>query len=505
MKKSEGVGSASVVAPSSPRPGATPSLRSLAKSSVRGSMVTLAGFAGGQFVRLGGNLILTRLVFPEVFGQMALVYVFIQGLALFSDVGTGPAVIQSPRGDDPDFLNTAWTIQCIRGGVLWACTFVIAAPVASFYGQPRLAWLLPAAGLGAAIDGFFSLSIQLSRRHLKLGRLTLVDLTCQFAGIASNIAFVLVYRSMFGADHPGVVWAIVAGGLVSEITRLVLSHTVLPGIRHRFLLDRNSATLLFQFGRWVLVSTMLSFLAGQSDRMIFGKLLTIDMLGVYGIAAMLATLPTQAVVGLGGAVIFPALSRIAGRPDFRRQFWRTRLPLLAAGGVLVTGLIASGPYLIRILYDRRYQDAGWILQYLAVMAWFQILEATNSAAVMAQGRVAWVAGGNFLKLAGLASLIPIGFHLAGLQGALVGLIGAEFLRYLVSTVAAARRGLHSLWADAGLTSLIAVLSWLALMAGTAASRGPHAQLLGFLAAGSVAAIPWGAAALWFFRYRRSPG
>ncbi len=93
------------------------SLRGLA---LRGSIWTLGGYGASQVLRLAGNLVLARLLFPEAFGLSALVGVFMVGLAMFSDVGIGPSVIRSHRGDDADFLNTAWTIQVIRGLVLWA-------------------------------------------------------------------------------------------------------------------------------------------------------------------------------------------------------------------------------------------------------------------------------------------------------------------------------------------------------------------------------------------------
>ena len=62
---------------------------------------------------------LTRLLFPEAFGLMALIQTFMIGLAMFSDLGIGPAIIQSDRGEDPDFLNTAWVMQILRGICLW--------------------------------------------------------------------------------------------------------------------------------------------------------------------------------------------------------------------------------------------------------------------------------------------------------------------------------------------------------------------------------------------------
>ena len=92
---------------------------SINKLAMRGAIWTFVGYGVGQSLRLGSNLILTRLLVPEMFGLMSLINVFILGLSLFSDIGVGPSIIQHKRGDEPEFYNTAWTLQVIRGGALW--------------------------------------------------------------------------------------------------------------------------------------------------------------------------------------------------------------------------------------------------------------------------------------------------------------------------------------------------------------------------------------------------
>ena len=109
-----------------------------------------------------------------MYGQVALVYTFITGLMLFTDVGAGPAIVQNPRGDDPRFLNTVWTIACIRGVLIWLASWVIAIPVASFYGQPLLVWLIPAAGFGSVTMVSGHLAAQ-ARRHMRIKRLTIMN------------------------------------------------------------------------------------------------------------------------------------------------------------------------------------------------------------------------------------------------------------------------------------------------------------------------------------------
>ena len=487
-------------APAGEAPPSTGRLRALA---VRGSLWTMGGYAASQLLRLASNLILTRLLFPAVFGEAALVFIFIQGLAMFSDVGTGPAIIQNPKGDDPSFINTAWTIQCGRGAILWLASWAIAWPLAAFYGQPSLRWLIPAAGVTALLGGFESTAMHVLQREIKLERLTLVELAGQFAGIAATVLLAYGDTQLYGPTHPSAIWAIVGGSLVASGVRLVLSHTCLPGIRNRFRLDRRASRQLFKFGRWIFVSTLLTFLAAQLDRLIFGKMIPIALFGVYSIAVLLAALPTQAVLKLGSAVVFPAYSRLVGREDFGNLFWRVRFPALLGGAAIASGLIACGPPLVRILYDRRYVEAGWMLQYLSAAAWFQILECTNGAALLAKGHVRWVAAGSAAKVAGMIGLIPFGFHAAGFRGALVGLVLSETLKYFISSIGAAMAGLGGFARDTLVTLVVGVIAATGLIAGALASAHGVGKFLTLATSAAAVGLPWIAITLTYLHRERA--
>src|SRR5207249_2471425 len=120
--------------------------------TIRSSLWTLGGYASNQIIRLGSSLILARLLLPYDFGLAALVSMFVNMFQQFSDVGLGPAIIQSRRGDDPRFLNTAWTIGVVRGFVLWGCACAVAWPVAKFYHEPILLPLIIVTGFNGVIQ-----------------------------------------------------------------------------------------------------------------------------------------------------------------------------------------------------------------------------------------------------------------------------------------------------------------------------------------------------------------
>src|SRR4051795_12890818 len=97
-----------------------------------------ASYGTVQLLRLLNNVILARLLAPPIFGLMALVNAIRTGVELLSDVGIIQNIVSSPRGTEPDFYDTAWTLQAARGLVLAILCMVLAVPIARFFDYPEL-------------------------------------------------------------------------------------------------------------------------------------------------------------------------------------------------------------------------------------------------------------------------------------------------------------------------------------------------------------------------------
>ncbi len=417
--------------------GASP--RSLGARAGTAAIWSFAGFGASQSIRLASNLILTRLLFPEAFGLMAIAGVLMQGLMLFSDIGIGPSIIQNEKGEDRRFLETAFTMQVLRGVVLTLLSTLLAWPFARFYDEPRLFAIVVVVGASSLVQGFNSTKVFTVGRRLDLKRLTLLELASQILGAAAMIAWALVSPTY---------WALAAGGLVTPLAKMVLGHVAIPGLRDGFGWHPPSARALASFGRWIFVSTVMTFFAGQSDRLIFAKLVPLELLGVYSTAAMLAMMPPTLFGVIERRVVFPVYSTVhrEGRP-LAPAFLRLRGAFLAGGGVLCAALIACGPALIELLYDDRYREAGWMVQALTLGTWLNLLEMTYGAAHLATGRAQWVAAASFAKVAGIVAGVVIGHRLAGFVGAVLGFSLSEAARYAVLAVGGRRMGLPGLGQD----------------------------------------------------------
>ena len=123
------------------------------------------GYGLSQALRLGGSLVMTRLLVPEMFGVMAIASIVLAMLLMLSDFGLTQNIVQSARGESPIFLDTAWAVQIIRGGLLWAVALLLSGglyagnqagwfPPDSVYASPELPLVIAIGTFSAVISGF---------------------------------------------------------------------------------------------------------------------------------------------------------------------------------------------------------------------------------------------------------------------------------------------------------------------------------------------------------------
>ncbi len=398
-------------------------MASVKQLAMRGAVLTLLGFGTTMLLRLGSNVILTRLLVPEFFGLMALISVLQIGLSLFTDVGIGQSVIQSKLGDDRQFLNTAWTIQVIRGLLVWVICVALAWPMAQIYEEERLRWLIPIVAFTAVLNGFNSMSIFSLNRYLKLDKLLLFNLT----GLILSIVVMVVWSLI----HP-TIWALVSGAWAASLYTLVGSYLLLPNSGHRFAWDRRSLDDLASFGRWVFISTTMVFFAEQSDRLILGKLLTFELLGIYNIAFTLASLPRTLIKQISNKVIFPAVSRKSEMPrhELRSKLLQQRQRVLLGLACVISIPVGLGDYIVDILYDNRYDQAMWMLPILCAGIWFAVLFYSMSPALMGIGKPIYLAQANTLRFLTIVIGVPLGFFQFGIPGAITSIALSDLPSYL---------------------------------------------------------------------------
>lgn len=430
---------------------------------------TVGGYVALQAVRFAFNVALAGLVAPKVFGVMALVNLFVQGLQMFSDLGLRPCVVRHPRGDDRDFLDTAWTVQVGRGVVLWTASVLLAWPAAQFYGEPALVWLVPLAGANALIMGFVSAAQFTCARHVHRG--PLVRREVGVYAVVVVVVLATVWQIGRTDPSPLVQMAVIAGGsILAAVLEVALSYTLPGATRPRFRWDTEARGALLHFGGWIFLSTACTFLASQADRLVVGKL-SLETLGVYHVAATIAALPAALVMALGTQVAFPQVSAAvrdgAAGPTFRRA----HRGLVVLAGLLATGAVCVGPLVIALVYDQRYAAASGFLQLLGVYAWVTMLIAPGELLLLARDKPRALAVGQGVRLACLPGFLFAGYQLAGVNGLILGMAAGEAVRYAVVAAFVRKAGEHLIGFDLALTLTAAAVAGVFLVAEPAALGG----------------------------------
>ncbi|TVR45205.1 MAG: polysaccharide biosynthesis protein [Rhodobacteraceae bacterium] len=423
--------------PARPPPGRSGGFR----DRIRGSVVwTVGGHVGTETIRLLGNLVLTRLLFPEAFGLMALITAVMIGLRLFSDIGIAPAIQQSPRGDDPDFLNTAWTIQIMRGVLLWLSACALAIPMAALYGTPELMQLLPVAALALLVGGFRPTRFETASRHMRMARVTVINLSAQALGLGVMVLLAVLTRS---------VWALAIGMVITEALRVLALHIFMPGHVDQLRIDRSAARELIRFGKWIFLSTACAFAISQGDRLILGYYLTLEILGIFSIGYFIGSFPRV----LGMTVLERLMIPIyRDRPPARSRenfLALRRLRDMFTAGLMAIVLVLAlvGPWLVSVLYDARYVMAGPVVVMLSVIVLLQLVGMSYDRAALAAGdsrRYFWLQAARAVSQ---TVFLMIGAHLAGLGGALAGQALAIVATYGLQLRLARRHGVWDMRHD----------------------------------------------------------
>jgi O-antigen/teichoic acid export membrane protein len=399
-----------------------------------------------QALRLLSSLVLTRLLLPESFGLMAAVQTLYFGLVMFSDLGVWQSVVTHPQGEQPKFLGTAFSVQCVRGLLLAAIVALIAlglklsALYAPFradtvYADARLPAMVLVFALSAVLQGLESMHIATAQRALQTRLLTRLELLTQLAGMLVTIGCALWTHS---------VWSLLLGTVTATLARTVLSHTLFDGPAYKPCWDRASLRDIVGFGKWIFLSSIIGFAAANGEKLIMGGTLAAQYFGVFSIASLLLAAIVGLVGNLNAHLVFPSLSEALRNGDAEAHKVYTRVQQLA-DAILgsISGLtLVLGGWVVQVLYDTRYAEAGWMLQLLAlglVAMRYQVLEQM----MFARNRPGWVTLSNTLRALALVVLVPLAYVWGGVQGAVLAVVASQFAGWPVALVFKVRHGLMS--------------------------------------------------------------
>lgn len=331
---------------------------------------------GTQAIQFIVQIILARLLFPEEYGLIALVAVFISVANIFVQSGFSTALVQKKESDEVDF-SSVFYLNLLVAILLYTVLFLISPFLASFFREPQLTPVLRILSLTIMIGAINSIQNAYITKHMIFKKLFFSSLG---AIIVSGVVGISTAYMGWG------VWALVSQQMVNQIVvTIILWFTVKWRPKLFFSIERLK--YLFSYGWKLLVSSLLDSVANTLSTLVIGKTYDSDMLGFYNRGQQFTALISTNVNGSIQAVLFPALaSHQENRPRVKSMMRRAITGSSFIMFPLMIGLAVIAEPLIVILLTDKWLPVVPFLQISCAAEALIPIHSTNLQAINALGR-----------------------------------------------------------------------------------------------------------------------
>lgn len=235
---------------------------------------------------------------------------------------------------------------------------------------------------------------------------------------------VLVCAALLGAEGFTMAVALVFGALVAHMM-LRRSNVVQPSylkLNYRAFVD-ILVTL-----RWVLLAAFLTALAIRSDYFVLGKMLSIEQFGFYSFAFMLVTSLTIPVSAGITQVLLPVFAKLQGDMErLREEVLRFSSAITILGGVICLVIVGIGAVLVHLIWGGKWDGAQFVILLLALAMPFRFLATISGTGLEALGFWRLRNGLLVFEAILLAGCAALGANIAGIEGAIIGVVAQRIL------------------------------------------------------------------------------
>jgi len=351
-------------------------------SKTRQGVLWTAFYDAFEFVLdIGSSIILARILFPEDFGLMGIVYIAIQFARRLASFGFSTVLVQMKEVKDEHY-DTVYIMNMVLMGLVTGFLFFSAPYYANFFDNQKLNLILKVIAFDFLLKAFASVPTSILKRHMNFRLLGLSDTIGRFASIFSTL---IMAFSGLG------VWSLVLGTMFGSFCQrtAVISfarrHTPWkPRLRFRWWALKDS----FSFGTWVYISSFVHFGVNKIDFFLIGKFLGLSQLGLYERAFSLMSLPRKKIVRKVNTVLFSGFSRIQDDNErVVRGLMRVITYLSIIAYPMMIWLFFVAPSLISVLYGEKWMATVLPIQGRPFPTWeSRTRSGSNSPAAMTLSR-----------------------------------------------------------------------------------------------------------------------
>ena len=375
---------------------------------VKGAILVTAARLLGSLISLTSTVVLARWLVPADFGLVALATTILAIMSTLTNVSLSAALIQL-RDVTRDHLDTAFTLNSLRGLAIALVACVAAAPIAYFAKEPRLLLLVVVLSPTLILEGITNPRQAMMLKELVYWPQLLMQLSQKLAGLIVSVTIALMFRTY---------WALPLGALAGQLVSTALSYSILP---YRPRLGFKHFRDLWSFSLWLTLGQALTTISWRLDSLVVGTVLGRAPLGHYSVGENVANLPTREATMPLYATLFPALASLRDSPQqIARAYQRAQTFLTAVALPLGVGTSLVAEPLVHLMLGPGWEPAIVVVQVLATSSAICTLSSLTHSLGMATGHTRLLFRRDWQVLLVRVPVVVGLMYLWGMPGVLLG-------------------------------------------------------------------------------------
>lgn len=375
-----------------------------------------------MFISLMSAIILARLLEPEDYGCIGMLAIFISLAEVFIDAGFGSALIQKKNPTQTDY-STIFFLNIVFSVLIYALLYFSAPVIADFYQMPILCSVLRVQGILLLLYALNIIQLNQLKKKLQFKVIAIANVIASLIGFV--VAMILAY------NHYGV-WALVAQYLIFAAIPTIIYWCTNKWIP-KFKFSIKSVKELFNFGGFMLLSSILNKIGSQINGLLIGKMYTPAIMGYFYKAQSTEDLASRSISGVLSQITFPLY---AAKQDDKKELIIIIKRLTMTVSYITTPMLVLLSLLAKpvfiILYSEKWLPCVPYFQMLCFAGIAVCLHAVNSQALAAIGKSRVMFNWTVIKKIVEIFLIIIGIIVQGIYGLLFAMIINNFFIYIVN-------------------------------------------------------------------------
>lgn len=379
---------------------------SLKKQAIAGIKWTFVQQLSVQIINFAVQIILARLLMPEMFGLVAMVVVFISIGQALMDGGMTSSIIRTKNPDQLDY-STVFITNIIMSLGVYGVIFIAAPYIALFYNQEILTNIIRILSLTFVIRAL--VAVHMAKLTKEMNFKLQMKLQIPSTVMAGIVGISMAYQG-YG------VWSLVWLNLIQAISFTVQT-LVFMKWRPSLIFNFERFKYHFNFGYKLTLASLIDVIFNDAYRIVIGKLYSPAAVGFFHQAETLRLFPVQQISTVVGKVTYPLFAKMNDDDALKFAYKITMKLVLVLIVPLMLGLILMAEEGFRFLFGEKWLPAVPYFQILALASIVRPLSLYNLNILKVKGR-----SDIFLRIEILKKFIGIVLLIIGLNFQVIGLV-----------------------------------------------------------------------------------